>query len=147
MAMPEGVQRGVADAPRRSEQPVGGLNFLTPGRVHEVLGPMAPAFALSAATSREGRILWIGEQRMVRALRRSVISAFVDPERLTLVQTHDRAETLWAAEEALRCRAVSVVVTQITLGPDLFESRRLQIAAHQGGGLGLVLINRRGLHP
>ena len=68
MAMPQGVQRGISDAPFVEAQPAaGGLDLLLSGRVHEVLGSITPAFALNAAASREGRIFWIGEQRAVHA--------------------------------------------------------------------------------
>ena len=47
------------------------------------------------------------------------------------------ADRLWAMDLALRCRSVSVVVGDGS-GLDMAASRRLQLAARFGGGLGLI---------
>ncbi len=112
-------------------------------RVHEVLGRAGDSFAVLTATQTTGPILWIGERAAVGTLTPCALSDFIDPTRIVLIETSNRKETLWATEQALRCPGAAVVITQLHLGPDLRESRRLQLAAETGGGLGLVLIERR----
>ena len=131
----------------RSHQPdsvsLGTASDFERGRIHEALGPSGASLALALASQMQGKVLWIGEPRQARALRAQSCEAFARADRFILIQTANRAETLWAGEEALRCKGAELVVLQVALGPDLFESRRLQIAAQVGGTLGLILIGRR----
>lgn len=59
-------------------------------------------------------------------------------EQLLVVQASTAADQLWAMDQALRCPAVAAV---LTWPPPLdgHTFRRLQLAAEQGGGLGLLL--------
>jgi protein ImuA len=68
---------------------------------------------------------------------------FFDPARIVLTEGSNRKDVLWAAEQVLRSKGAGLTVIQLAIGPDLIESRRLQLAAEQGGGLGLVLIEGR----
>ena len=131
------------DGPERSLRNVVGEIGLAEGRVHEVQGEAAIGLILSAASVTRGLVFWIGLARHTRSLRARALAAYFDSSRLVTVQVADRGEALWAAEEALRCSGAGLVVVQIGLGPDLFESRRLQVAARTGGGLGMVVVGRR----
>lgn len=123
----------------RVAQPVG----LARGRVHEVLGEGADIFALAAAAAATGPVLWIGLKRDVESLAPTGLQRFIDPGRLILVSGGDRGELLWAAETALRARSAPGVVLELRDGPDLKESRRLQIAAEESGAIGLILVQGR----
>jgi len=116
-----------------------GIN-LRLGRVHEVIGDAADMFAVLAAAMMEGPIVWIGNRHEVGSLAPTGLQMFLDPSRLILTETLSRQETLWASEQALRLKGASSVIAELGNGPDLKESRRLQIAAEEGGSLGLVLI-------
>lgn len=63
----------------------------------------------------------------------------LDPSRLVLVRARDAREALWAAEQALRCRALAAVVVELARLPGLYDltaSRRLVLAAREGAGSG-----------
>lgn len=59
----------------------------------------------------------------------------LDPARLLVVRAKGGTDALWAAEEALKCRAVAAVVVDLwrTKTYDLVASRRLLLAAATGG--------------
>ena len=59
----------------------------------------------------------------------------LDPARLLLVRAKGGTDALWAAEEALKCRAVAAVVVDLWRAKtyDLVASRRLLLAAAAGG--------------
>jgi protein ImuA len=59
-------------------------------------------------------------------------------ERLLIIRTPRTTDALWVCEQALRCKAVAAIVLPIRT-IDAYVSRRLQLAAETGGGLGLVL--------
>lgn len=119
-------------------------NIVLPhARVHEVLGTASDSFAILTAAKTVGPIIWIGNRAAVSTLTPQALNDFIDPTRLILIETANRKETLWSTEQALRCQGAALVISQIHLGPDLKESRRLQLAAEQGGGLGIMLIERR----
>jgi protein ImuA len=59
------------------------------------------------------------------------------PEALVLLTARGR-DALWAAEQALRCPALSAVAAVLP-GLGLAAARRLQLAAEAGGTLGLLL--------
>jgi protein ImuA len=60
-------------------------------------------------------------------------------ERLLVVRVARPIDALFAAEEALKCRALSAVVAEVSGEPNLTATRRLGLAACEGGGLGLLL--------
>ncbi|RMF80147.1 MAG: hypothetical protein D6744_08475, partial [Planctomycetota bacterium] len=61
--------------------------------------------------------------------------------RLLLIRTGRRAaEIQWVCEQALRCGAIAAVIAPAA-HLDAYASRRLQLAAETGGGLGLLLRN------
>lgn len=122
---------------------VGSIDLFARGRVHEAMGPSCVSLALCLGASCTSAVFWTGQPRQSCALRAFGISRFFSPKRLIRLETASRRETLWAGEEALRCQGAGLVVLQMETGPDLFESRRLQIAAQIGGGIGLVLIGGR----
>jgi protein ImuA len=64
----------------------------------------------------------------------------ISPERLITITAGCGRDVLWAMEEALRCRAVGVVIGE-TRARDLDQvaTRRLSHAAATGGTLGLLL--------
>lgn len=65
-----------------------------------------------------------------------------DLGRLTLVPARTPADALWAAEEALKCPAVGAVILELPdegKAADLTATRRLSLAARDGGGLACLL--------
>jgi protein ImuA len=66
--------------------------------------------------------------------------AGIAPERLITVAAARSRDVLWAMEEALRCRAIGVVIGELRARDiDLVSSRRLSLAAAAGNTFGLVL--------
>jgi protein ImuA len=65
----------------------------------------------------------------------------IDPDRLIVVGTANGQDSLWAMEEALKCRAVGAVVVDLwrTKSYDLVASRRLVLAAQASGTPGLLV--------
>src|SRR5436189_4580562 len=64
----------------------------------------------------------------------------IAPERLITVAAAHTREVLWAMEEALRCRAVGMVIGEMRpRGIDQVATRRLALAAAAGSALGLIL--------
>jgi len=60
-------------------------------------------------------------------------------ERLIIVRVPRPIDALFAAEEALKCCALSAVVTELSGETDLTATRRLGLAAREGRALGLLL--------
>ncbi len=116
--------------------------FLQRKRIHEVTGSASDSFAVTIAAKTTGPIVWIGRDRDVNTLTPTAIKSFVDPTRIVLTEGMNRKEVLWAAEQALRSKGAALTILQLSLGPDLKESRRLQLAAEQGRGVGLILIDK-----
>jgi len=116
---------------------------LARGRVHEVTGESADMFAVLAASHLSGPIIWIGLSRDISTLAPTALQDFIDPARLILTEGVSRSEILWAAEQAMRSSCAECVIVELSNGPNLRESRRLQIAAEEGGGIGFVLIQGR----
>jgi len=128
---------------------VGGLAC---GALHEI-GPAAPlqggaaaGFALAlAARARRGRgqAVWIQPDFNVAeagALYGPGLALMGLPmERLVILRVPRPRDALWAMEEALKCRAAGVVVAELAGNEDLTATRRLALAAREGGGLGLIL--------
>ncbi|MGP1346840.1 MAG: ImuA family protein [Phycisphaerales bacterium] len=110
------------------------------GAIHEWYSPVPALTVLSALAAQAiaepsaGAIVWVGRScwaslgslRNPRVLERSV---FVDPP--------NDADRGWAIDQALRCAAVACVIAD-GRGIDMGLSRRLQLAAAEGGAIGLL---------
>jgi protein ImuA len=120
-----------------------GAVSLAKGRVHEVMGDSADMFAVLVASQLSGPIIWTGLARDIGSLAPTALQDFIDPARVILTEGVSRGEVLWAAEQALRARCAQCVIIELSQGPNLRESRRLQIAAEEGGGVSLILIHGR----
>ena len=121
------------------------------GALHEIAASAeahsaaATGFALGlAALGKRRSLLWITEE-MARAESGAPHGAGLDafglaPERLVTVSVTHRRDLLWGMEEALRCRAVGVVIGEMRAGKiDAIAVRRLSLAAGESGALALLL--------
>lgn len=108
------------------------------------------AFALAARAAGDGRnTLWI--QTDFAAIESGNIygpgcDLFGLPARQLLILKVSRPlDVLWAMEEALRCRALASVIAELPNDgaiADLTATRRLTMAAREGGGFGFLFRHR-----
>lgn len=122
------------------------------GALHEIAAageahlPAATGFTLGLAALAVGNkhLVWIAED-MALAESGAPYGAGLDtfrlpPERLVIVSVAHQHELMAAMEEALRCRAVGVVLGEMRNGPlDAVAVRRLSLAASDSGALALLL--------
>ena len=140
----------LSDEPIALDETLGG--GLRTGTLHEITAQAprdaatAAGFAAAVATrcAGNGDLIWIVDDRAAwetgTPYRQGLAAHGIDPDRLLLVRTRDAATTLWAAEEALRAGAGTVLIELWRgQGYHLAASRRLLMAARRRGGTGLVL--------
>lgn len=139
-ALPLAVRKQIGLAKNNVALP-NGVQLIS-GRVHEVTGASADGFIASVLGRTQGHIVWIGRSRDINSICPQAAQRFFCPSRLICVEALSRKEILWAAEQALRSQGASAIVVELTRGPDLTESRRLQISAEQGKTLGLIRIGK-----
>ena len=113
---------------------------LKPARMHECCGAGRDMFALSLAAQLTGPIIWVRQSWSNETLNPLGMSDYTDPARLLVAQCSYQNESLAIAEEALREKAVSLVVTESRQRLSLTAGRRLQLAAKAGQTTGLALI-------
>lgn len=123
-------------------EPLEGIR-LRSGRVHELAGASADIMGLLTAAQTNVPIVWIGLGRDVRPLCASGLQRFVDVGRLIIIEAVSRGELLWATDAALRAEGGFTVIADLPDALSLKESRRLQLAAEQGGGIGVLLLRGR----
>lgn len=132
------------------------------GHLHEC-APAAPlhlgaalgfVLALTAHAAPGKRILWIQPDFAGiegGALYGVGLSAFGLPmERVLLLRVARPVDVLWAMEEGLKSRVLSAVIAELTeagAAADLTATRRLTLAARDGGGLGFLLRHRLSPEP
>ena len=110
------------------------------GRIHELTGPSADMFAVLTAARHDRDIVWVGLKRDLLSLCPVGLQTYLDPARLLLVEAVSWGELLWATDQSLRAEGSFCVIADMPDALSLKESRRMQLAAEQGGGLGLLLL-------
>jgi protein ImuA len=111
--------------------------------VHELVtateGAAAHTVALRAAARAAGENRWVFFIDAAGDLYPPGVAQFGVPlGRLVIVRPAYPADALWVCEQTLRCRAVAAVILPLRT-IDARASRRLQLAAETGGGLGLLI--------
>ena len=113
------------------------------GAVHEILGaagasPWSFALLLAHAaantSARRRAVVWCDARGIVPPRRRDGAAA----EPAFSLRMRDPRDELWAIVQSLRCPAVAAAVASPMRLADI-EARRLQLAAEQGGGVGILL--------
>jgi protein ImuA len=96
------------------------------------------AFLLGRLAAGKGAVLWasLGEGDLYPP---GLAGFGLDPAKVILLSAPSAAELLWALEEALRSRTIAGALGEVDR-LDLTASRRLQLAAGAGGGVGLLLM-------
>jgi len=127
----------------------GALHELHPARPLDLGAACGFALMVSALAGAQGRpVLWI-QPDFAGSESGDLYGAGLDllglPMRqLVLARVARSGEALWAMEEALKCRALAAVVAEFhdDAAADLTVTRRLALAARDGGGLGLLFGHR-----
>lgn len=115
-----------------------------PGDASATCG-FALALAVRFAAGTHGAVVWIVEDgarlESGAPYAPGLAAHGLDPERLVVVRTANGADTLWAMEEALKCRGLAVVVADLwrTKPYDLVASRRLVLAAQKSATPGILV--------
>jgi protein ImuA len=119
------------------------------GYAREPENPIATAFALGLAarflqTAARASVLWIADDFSFAETGvpygPGLDQHGLAPEQLITVTAPRFRDVLWAMEEALRCRAVGVVIGETRAHEiDQISARRLALAAAAGGTLGVLL--------
>jgi len=130
---------------------LGALHELAPSAPHHLGAAMG--FALAVATlniAENAHALWI--QTDFAGLEGGVpygpgLDLFgLAMERILVLSVARPIDALWAAEEALKSRALLAVVAELPqqgAAADLTATRRLSLAARAGNGLGLLIRHQR----
>jgi protein ImuA len=131
---------------------------LAPASLHEVVpaamrdfgAAVGFAFALAARVTDDNRnTLWIqtdfaaNESGNIYGLGCDLFG--LPARHLLLLKVSHPLDALWAMEEALKCRALASVVAELPndgLIADLTATRRLTLAAREGGGFGFLFRHR-----
>ncbi|MGF1562644.1 MAG: ImuA family protein [Geminicoccaceae bacterium] len=118
--------------------------------VHEIAGPIGvrTAFAafiagrLRAADRARDAVVWIGQHWRRRedgmVYGPGLAAHGLDHRRLILLHVRTPLEVFQAAEEVLRCKGVAAALIEAD-GCDIYQSRRLQLAAENGRATGILL--------
>ena len=109
------------------------------------------ALALAALSEKGKQVLWIATDfgmLETGTLYGPGLDLFgLDTTRLLVASVPKPVDVLFAAEEALKCRALAAVVAEIAGETDLTATRRLTLAAREGGTLGLLLRHKPSRTP
>jgi protein ImuA len=125
------------------------LHEIAPASTRDLGAAAGFAFALAARAPDGRSVLWI--QTDFAALEAGQIygpgcDLFGLPtSRLLIVKAACPLDALWAMEEALKCRALACVIAELPKAgaiANLTATRRLTLAAREGGGFGFLLRHR-----
>jgi len=146
--LPLGV--GAVDAALGGGLPCAALHELSTTPVH--LGAAAGfALALAALAPKVQHVMWIATDfgmLETGALYGPGLDLLgLETARLLVAHVSRPMDALFAMEEALKCRALSTVVAEINGEVDLTATRRLSLAAREGGALGLLLRHKPSCSP
>lgn len=143
----EGARRPAGEKPISSGWEE--LDQLLPGRgfhrgtlvewlgADEGSGAESLVFAAAREACRDGGAVVVCDQAQ-QFYPPAAVRLGIDPGGMIVVQAASDADNLWALDQALRCPGVAAAVAWLEkLDPRTF--RRLQLAAEQGGGLGLLV--------
>lgn len=103
-------------------------------------GSFTLAYLAAQAAARSGKQVVISDRS--RKFYAAVIAGGIPVSQLTIVRPHSEADELWAIDQSLRCPGVAAVWAELAHLHE-HDFRRLQLAAEDGGTLGLLCRSSR----
>lgn len=106
--------------------------------------PLFPALSFvgraEGADSKAGgrAVVWIEPDRLFYPPALCSHSLYLQQKQFYLLRPRP-ADVVWTAVECLRCPGVAAVIARVPQRLTRVEARRLQLAAEQGGGLGILV--------
>jgi protein ImuA len=145
---------GAIDAALGGGLALGNLHELAPAASLHLGAAAGSALTLAARVGKRKHTLWIQPDfagTEAGMLYGPGLTALGLPmERLLILRVARPVDVLWAMEEGLKSRVLSAVVAELTeegACADLTATRRLVLAARDGGGLGFLLRHRISPEP
>lgn len=134
------------DAMLRGGLTAGALHEFAPALTWHLGAATGLVLALAARRDPARRVLWIQTDAAVRdtgPLYGGGLGPFgLSLPRLLVLRVREEIDALWAMEEALKCSSLACVCVELTRDDaldGLTATRRLNLAARQGGGFGFLL--------
>src|SRR3954465_2009326 len=128
---------------------LGSLHELAPAAALHLGAAAGFALALAARADARKYTLWIqpdfAGQEAGMLYGPGLTALGLPMQRLLILRVARPADVLWAMEEALKSRVLGSVIAGLTqdgAAADLTATRRLVLAAREGGGLGFLLRHR-----
>jgi protein ImuA len=109
--------------------------FLTPHQ-EDVAATSGFLTGLLTSVMADGVIVWISSSRNL--FTPALKNFGVAPENFIFIDLQKEKEVIWAADEALKCKAIVAVVAEVR-EIDFITSRRLQLAVEHSGATGFIL--------
>ncbi|MDQ8003483.1 MAG: Error-prone repair protein ImuA [Pedobacter sp.] len=117
--------------------PTGTIHEFVSGQPEHMACTSAFIFALlSKLHSNKGIYVWIGKQRQLFAS--SLIFFGIHPHQIIFINLVKQKDILWATEEALKCRSLSGVISELE-GITFAQSQRLQLTVEKSKVTGFIL--------
>jgi protein ImuA len=91
---------------------------------------------LSFLTETNGVCIWVTNASPVFTIALKKFN--VEPDKIIFIQLKKNKDTLWAAEEALKCNGLSAVICEVS-NLDFTSSRRLQLAVEKSNVTGFII--------
>ncbi len=114
----------------------GATHEIAGGGSDTVTGAVSALFVAGIAARTAGPIVWCLNRDDLFAPALQQVG--LKPDRIIFVQSSDETSVMETYEEALRWRGLATVICELVRLP-MKESRRFQLAAEQGGNLGLII--------
>lgn len=93
---------------------------------------------MSALMKQDGVCIWVSNMQRCFPLALKIFG--MEPHGVVFVNPQREKDVLWATEEALKCKAISIVIAEVG-ELSFMQSRRLQLAVESSRATGFILRN------
>lgn len=117
--------------------PTGTIHEFISGQPENTACTSAFIFALLAKIhTNKGSYIWIGKQRQLFATGLTLFG--IPPHQIIFINLAKLKDILWATEEALKCKSLSGVISEME-GITFAQSQRLQLTVEKSGVTAFIL--------
>jgi protein ImuA len=141
---PSGISKNtglgpIAKAFPRSTFPLGAVHeFLSSSQETVASTTGFVAGVISSIVGQDGAALWVCRSRSIFPPALKFFG--IDPDHIVFIDLKNDKQSIWALDEALKCKALSVVVGEVN-DVDFKMSRRFQLSVEKSQATGFIIRN------